>query len=242
MQCLYAFVARFFIIGWTCAHDSLGGCKAVRQSFSYFTDLTYWGISFYFLVAAVHTLAYALTSRPLLDRFPRSLQALHSLLYTTVVTFPFLVTIVYWTILYEGPWFKLEFNAWSNISQHAMNSIFALFEIVIPRTNPPLWVHIFWLVLILMGYLGVAFITLAAQGWYTYSFLDYHAVGGRGYVAAYCVGIAVGILVIFCVVWGLVWARRWITEKKLGRDGRYAKQRSRPADMEMNTITPKQPN
>ncbi|KAF4463344.1 hypothetical protein FALBO_9831 [Fusarium albosuccineum] len=232
---LYAFVTRFFIIGWTCTHDSLGGCQEVRWSFSYFTILTYWGIAFYFAVAALHTLTYALRGRPLLDSFPRPLQALHALFYSTIVTYPFLVTIVYWGVLYEGPWFPVEFSAWSNISQHGLNSLFALFEIFIPRTNPPAWVHIPWLILILALYLGLAFVTVATQHFYVYNFLDHDEVGGRGIVAAYIIGIAVGIVVIFCIVWCIIWLRRWVTENKLGMDGKFAKQ-PRNDDMEMAAV------
>jgi hypothetical protein len=152
----------------------------VGREFSYFTIITFWGIAFYFLVAAIHTFTYALRSRPLLDSFPRFLQALHSLYYTTIVTFPFIVTIVYWGILYAGPWFPIRFQAWKNVTQHALNSAFALFEIVIPRTAPPPWIHIFWNIVLLVGYVGVAFLTYADQGFYTYSFLDYEEVGGRG--------------------------------------------------------------
>lgn len=96
-----------------------------------------------------------------------------------------------------------------------------------------LWVHIVWLILILAGYLGVAFITLATQGWYTYSFLDHDEVGGRGIVAGYVFGILVGTIIVFCIVWGIVWVRRWLTEKKLGMEGKFAHQRQR-VDVEMD--------
>ncbi|KAM0441217.1 hypothetical protein ACHAPT_000523 [Fusarium lateritium] len=221
---VYAFVTRFFIIGWTCTHSSLGGCTEVRHSFSYFTILTYWGIAFYFAVAALHTLTYALRARPLLDSLPRPLQALHALFYSTIVTYPFLVTIVYWVVLYKGVWFTVTFSAWSNVSQHGLNSLFALFEILVPRTNPPEWVHIPWLILILALYLALAYITQATEGFYVYNFLDHNEVGGRGIVAAYIIGIAVGIVVIFCIVWCVIWFRRWVTETKLGLDGKFAKQ------------------
>lgn len=95
------------------------------------------------------------------------------------------------------------------------------------------WVHIVWLILLLAGYLGVAFITLATQGWYTYSFLDHDEVGGRGIVAAYVAGILVGTIIVFCIVWGIVWIRRWLTEKKLRMEGKFATQ-FRRGDVEMN--------
>ncbi|RMJ13270.1 hypothetical protein CDV36_007044 [Fusarium kuroshium] len=236
---IYAFVTRFFIIGWTCTHSEVGGCEEVRHSFSYFTILTYWGIAFYFAFAAIHTFTYALRGRPLLDSFPRPLQALHALFHSTIITYPFLVTIVYWVVLYKGEWFTITFSAWSNVSQHGLNSLFALFEIFIPRTNPPEWVHIPWLILILALYLALAYITQATEGFYVYSFLDHNDVGGRGIVAAYIIGIAVGIVVIFCIVWCIIWLRRWVTETKLGMDGKFAKQPDNANDIEMSAAANK---
>lgn len=160
------------------------------------------------------------------------MQALHSLYYTTVVTLPFLVTIVYWGVLYKGSWFKLEYDAWGNISKHGLNSAFALFELVVPRTLHPFWIHIPYLILILLGYLAVAYVTLASQGFYTYSFLDHDAVGGRGYVAAYVFGIAVGIIIIFIVVWCLIKLRVWVTETKCGMTGQFAAERQPEGDAE----------
>lgn len=110
---LYAFTTIFFILAWQGTH---GLVDENNGELSYFTSLTFWGIAFYFLFSSIHTLLYARRGYAPLDHWPRPLQALHSLLYTTVVTFPFLVTIVFWVILYDGPWFPLEFDAWSNVS------------------------------------------------------------------------------------------------------------------------------
>ncbi|RVX68720.1 hypothetical protein B0A52_07606 [Exophiala mesophila] len=167
------------------------------REFSFFTVLTFWGILFYNLFAGMHTLVYALKGRSWLDGWPRFLQALHSFLYTTVVTFPFLVTIVYWAILYSGPWFPVEFNAWSNVSRHALNALFALIEIVLPATNTPPFLHLVGLVIILLLYLALAYLTYATQGFYVYSFLNPDT--GTGRVTGYCFGIFAAILVIFLV-------------------------------------------
>jgi len=109
---LFGFVTLFFIFGW---HDSHHDSIDSRRSFSYFTNLTFWGLSFYGLFSAIHTLSYARTGRALLDSWPRALQALHSLFYTTIVVYPFIVTIVYWAILYDGPWFPSDFDAFTNV-------------------------------------------------------------------------------------------------------------------------------
>lgn len=237
-QSLYIFVVRLFIIGWECANPDYGGCKAPQDEFSYFTVLTYWGLGFYFLVAAVHTFTYARAGRPLLDRFPRILQALHALFYTTIVTFPFLVTIVYWGILYKGPWFPRTFNAWSNVSQHLVNSFLALFEVFVPRTDwrDMRWVHMLWLLVVLALYLCVAYITRATKGFYTYTFLD-PGNGGSGKVAGYVLGIAVAILVVFLIVKGLVALRMWLTEKVLKKEGKFARQPAWREDVEMHAAS-----
>ncbi|KAL1836733.1 hypothetical protein VTJ49DRAFT_4725 [Mycothermus thermophilus] len=217
---LYAFTTLIFVLAWQCARGSLG-CTASQHTFSYFTTLTYWGLAFYFLIAAIHTATYARSGKPLLDRFPRPLQALHSAFYTTIIVFPFVVTIVYWARLYSGRWYPDTYSGWSNVSQHLLNSAFALFEIVVPRTEPPPAMHMLWLIVVLALYLALAYVTYASKGFYTYNFLDPEEQGAL--VAAYVFGIAVGCLVLYAFAWGLVWLRRWVTETKLGKRGKFSK-------------------
>jgi len=193
---------------------------AARESFSYFTVLTYWGISFYFAVAAFYTFQYAKHGAPLVNRLPRPLQALYHLYYTTITCYPFLVTIIYWGVLFGGTWFKLEFDAFSNISQHALNSVFALFEIIFPRTNPPPFIHMLWLIIVLAMYCGLAYLTRAADGYYVYSFLD-PSGGHSGRVAGYIAALAIAQIIILCLVKLAIWARRWVTESKLGMMGKF---------------------
>jgi hypothetical protein len=85
----YAFFVIFFVLGWDSTH---GNSRAARQSFSYFTDLTYWGLAFYFAFAAAHTGSYAFTGRPWLERWPKVLRWMHSAYYCTVTVYPFIVT------------------------------------------------------------------------------------------------------------------------------------------------------
>jgi hypothetical protein len=183
--------------------------------------LTYWGLACYFCIAAIHTFTYARYNVALLDRFPRPLQALHAFYYTTVTVYPFLVTIVYWGLLYKNPWFPRQLEAWSNISQHLLNSAFALFEIIVPRTSPQDWIHMFWLIIVLGLYLGLAYLTHATKGFYPYSFLDV-GKNGSGLTAAYILGIAIGTIIVYLIVKGLIWLRKFVTERKLGMDGKFA--------------------
>lgn len=224
---IYAFTVLIFIIIRNLVQHHVG---TARLQFSYFTVLCYWGLAFYFLVASLHTFSYALSGgTPLLNRFPRPLQALHYLFYSTICTFPLLVTIVYWAVLYSS--FDSTFQIWSNASEHGLNSLFALFEILMTRINPPPWIHLLWLVVLLACYLGLAYLTHTTKHVYVYNFLNPapktlnaqgHNVGGVGsLVAAYVVGIAVGICILFCVVRGLIWARKWVTETKMERLGKF---------------------
>jgi hypothetical protein len=107
---LYCFLVIFITYGTQPA--------GIGRSFSFFTELTYWGIAFYALVAGFHTLVYALRGRAPLDSWPKALQALHSLFYTTIITFPPLVTIVYWALLYNGTWFGSSLDQWRDVSVH----------------------------------------------------------------------------------------------------------------------------
>lgn len=185
------------------------------MSFSYFTSLTFWGLGFYFLAAAFHTFTYASSGVALLDKFPRPLQALHSALYTTIIVYPFVVTVVFWARLYSGTWFPETFAGWSNVSQHALNSVFAMFELVVPRTDPPPAVHMLWLILVLAMYLALAYVTKASKGIYPYDFLDPKEQGA--FVAAYVFGIAVGCLLVFGLAYGAVCLRKRFTETRPGK-------------------------
>ncbi|KAI1160726.1 hypothetical protein F5B18DRAFT_496331 [Nemania serpens] len=217
---LYAFTTVFFNIGYDCAHASEGGCKTARDGFSYFTVLSYYGLAFYLFFAALHTFFYARHGRAPLDDWPRPLQALHALLYSSVTTFPLLVVIIFWGLLSLPTTLSTPFSAWGNISEHALNGVFAFVEIVLPRTNPAPWTHLPFLLLLLALYLALAYVTRATKGFYTYTFLDPGLQGPL--VAAYVFGIAVGISILFAILQGIVWLRRWITEDKLGFDGVFA--------------------
>ncbi|KAJ6008946.1 hypothetical protein N7522_003962 [Penicillium canescens] len=213
---LYIFTSIFTIWGWYGSHDER---YVIGQSFSFFTWLTYWGLGFYMLFAAIHTACYARTGRSVLfDRWPRACRVLHSLLYATITTYPFLVTIVFWVIIYSSPWYKVTFTGWQNISQHGLNSLYALLEIFLPATAPHPLIAIPFLILILLFYLCVAYITYHTEGYYPYTFLDVGNHGQKsGRVTGYCFGILAAILVIFFIVYGLIHLRRWLTHGKIKR-------------------------
>ena len=211
---VYSLVALVFNVVWQSVE-----IDTIESFFSYFTNLSYIGLCSYMCAASVQTIAYARHARrhhthagaqdsyPL-QRWPQFLQFLHMLLWSTVTTFPFIVTVVYWVLLASSESFRSAYSAWNNITVHAMNSAFALFEVLLTRAGPMPWTHVPFLILLLGGYLGVAYITFATQGFYTYSFLDPKKQGAM--LAAYIVGIAAAAVIIFGIVWCICWVRNKI--------------------------------
>lgn len=192
-----------------------------KSFFSYFTYLAYIGLCAYYCASGTQTVAYAVGWRKLgagagypLQRWPRVLQAMHVVLQATVVTFAILVTIVFWALLSDSSTFATTFNAWSDISVHALNTVFALFEIGFTNSPPVPWLTLPFCVLILVAYLGVAYITHATQGFYTYPFLDPTLQGPK--LAAYIIGILLAEIIIFCLVKVVeTWRERWAVNRGL---------------------------
>lgn len=87
---VYIFQYLFYRIAISAINDD--GLVAGR-SFSYFTNITYWGLGFYFAFAGFHTVAYALRGTVPLQKWPKALQFLHTLFYSSIVTFSFLVYV-----------------------------------------------------------------------------------------------------------------------------------------------------
>jgi hypothetical protein len=133
--------------------------------------------------------------------------------------------VVYWSLIYNG--FHTIFQVWSNVTQHALNTVFCITEIVLPRTDPLPWIHLLWLIIILCLYLGVAFITFATEHFYVYSFLDDTKKGGRGRVAGYIIGILVAAIIVFIIVRYLILLRKWVTETKLHKTGKLEHRRQK---------------
>lgn len=95
---LAVYRSLFALFGWanlisSWVYDGIKEPAEIGPEFSYFTNLTWWGITCYMTIAAIHTFVYVKNGYPWLDRWWRSLQALHSLFYTTICVFPIIVTI-----------------------------------------------------------------------------------------------------------------------------------------------------
>ena len=161
-------------------------CLTVCRFFSYFTSLSYIGLLCYFWASGVQTLSFVLSGRRQywLQQWPRPLQFLHLLLFSTISTFPVLVTVVFWALLSSPDTFSTRYSAWANISEHALNTVFAAIEILASNVAPSFprqpgsgigfpWIHLPFLIVLLACYLGVAYITSATQHFYSTSYLFY---------------------------------------------------------------------
>ncbi|KAJ7615541.1 hypothetical protein FB45DRAFT_841989 [Roridomyces roridus] len=181
---------------------------------SYFTVLSYIGLTAYYWAAAVQTFFYARYGSYPLRRWPQALQAGHVVLQSTIVSFPFITTIVFWSLLSSGDTFSTTFSAWSNISIHALNTPFALFDLLFTNVPPAPWLALPIHILFLACYLGVAYITHHTQGFYVYSFLDPQEQGAL--LAAYVIGIAAGGIILFSLSRGVaVLRQRWASRRGL---------------------------
>ena len=121
----------------------------IDEYFSFFTNITYISLAFYFLHAGFETIWYSQTGVSPLNRWWRPFQLAHTVLFTTIITFPIVVTVVFWSLLSGPSTFSSLWNAWSNISKHALNSVFSLFEIFFSAVGLQPWSHIIWIIFFL---------------------------------------------------------------------------------------------
>jgi hypothetical protein len=91
-ETVFFIMARPLLIGRKCI-PSFQDRNRYSQNSRYFTNLTYWSIGFYMAFSGLHTVIYARRGVAPLQNWPRILQLLHSLFYTTIVIYPFLVYI-----------------------------------------------------------------------------------------------------------------------------------------------------
>ena len=102
-----------------------------------------------------------------------------------------------------------------------MNSAFALFEVIVPRTDPDPWIHLPTIIIILALYLSLAFLSHAINHFYVYSFLDIPRKGSA-FVAVAIVLILVASIVVFAIIHGIIYLRKRLTESKMHCAGKFS--------------------
>jgi hypothetical protein len=86
---LYLFSTQVF----TLSHDSVHDPIAVRQHWSYFTNISLWSLGFYFLFAGCNGVVYAVSGVAPLQKWPRPFQAAYGIFYSTITVYPILVYV-----------------------------------------------------------------------------------------------------------------------------------------------------
>ena len=95
-------------------------------------------------------------------------------------------------------WPAGRFEQWVNISVHGLNSVFAVTEIVLSATAPPPVTHLGFVLLVLSGYLGLAYLTKYTQDFYVYEWMN--PAHGVPSILLHVVGYAGGMVIIFFLV------------------------------------------
>jgi len=192
--------------------------KGASEYYTFFTRMSYIAITTYLASAALNTWLFdrslrkarlALVARPSypLQTWPKPLRFLYMLLWTTVAAFPPMVTVVFWLLLAKGDATEPGYHLWSNISFHALNTVFVLVELVFSRT-PLLWTFSAFLPVIELLYFGLANIVHSTQGFFPYSFMDPAVVGKK--VPLYVAGVALAGMLSFSIMWGISRLRDWL--------------------------------
>jgi len=109
----------------------------------YYTRLSFIGITFYLLAATIHTICYwrQLRKHSDGDEYPEpyTLRSgsvwtrLQFMLYATAAVNAPVVTFIYWTFLYPYSARNPVEWSWISCSQHAVNSLIVVVEIVLGR-------------------------------------------------------------------------------------------------------------
>jgi hypothetical protein len=243
---LYSFIAIIICYAWLAHNTATISLKdvnigsytiqqsnaAIGQSFSFFTYLTFWSLGFYFLVSSVHTFVFAFRQQTWLHKWPKLLQLAHSFFYSTVTSFPFLVTIVFWGTMNSG-WPAGRFEQWMNLSVHGLNSVFAITEIVLPATAPPPVSHLSVVLLVLSVYLGLSYLTRYTQGFYVYEWMN--PAHGKASVVLHVLGYAAGMTAIFFIVRFAIVGRNMVAARLEARRDQGLREKSMRLDSGSDT-------
>ena len=185
------------------------------QAYKLFGDInfhSYLGLTAYFLFSAYHTLSYASKKRNPLSSWPKSLQLLHRILQSTVLSLPLFSTIVYiyWTLPAQPSWHTKLYQRWSVITFYMLNSVFSLCELTFSASRPRPWSHLIVVVMLLGFYLAFHSILLAARKGrvWIYTVLKFSLTINKGWKSVvHVAGILFLAIASFCIMQLLLWVK-----------------------------------
>ena len=209
----------------------INGIRTGGHAIFYYTVLSYLGLTVWFIVSAIHTLSFAVALRrykaatsktrqvgaitlptSTLERLPATLKVMHTLLTSTVPPFAIVVTAVFWKVLAGPKSLEPGAEAYSNISEHALNLAVSILDTLLSRTPMRPWWHLLSNVVIVALYLAYGTVVHAHTGFWPYSFLNEAYVGKAGKAIA-CIGIAIATVFAFLMIQFIIFLREWSAAK-----------------------------
>jgi len=165
----------------------------------YFTNLVYIALTIYLASSALYTALYRLScnrpdkSAPLLPA--PILFTLHHVLYVSLVTSHIVVLVVYWSLIYQPDIPQTAVYTWIDFSQHALNAVFIMLEVVLGRMMLR-WIDCCVVLLVPVLYAAYTWAIYGLYGQWVYRFLDWNQ--GRSTPLWYVIMLAmfVGVFVI----------------------------------------------
>lgn len=152
--------------------------------------------------------------RSLLSRsFSRPLQVCHTLLVSTISSFPLMVTVIFWSVL-SGPTSLADpYSIFANIGKHTLNYVLTMVDLVIlSRTPLRPWWHLVFLIILLALYLGIVKITYDRFHVWVYGFFNLQQFGVP-LVVMFSLLLGVFVVASFCVSQGLILLREFVAAR-----------------------------
>ncbi|SPO30109.1 uncharacterized protein UTRI_05948 [Ustilago trichophora] len=145
--------------------------------------------------------------------FSRPLQVCHTLLVSTVSSFPLVVMVIFWTILKGPAPLGDPYSAFANIGKHTLNYFLTMLDLVIlSRTPLRPWWHLVPLISFLGLYLGIVDITYKRYKIWVYGFFNVQQFGVP-LVVLFCIMLAVFAVVSFLITQLLMLIREYVAAK-----------------------------
>ncbi|KAF8878257.1 hypothetical protein CPB85DRAFT_1342836 [Mucidula mucida] len=198
---LYALVTLvlYIVFGWK------GTNEDASSFFAIFAILSYFGVIAYFLTTGVHTFLYSRGRFPLAE-WARPLQFMHVWLLSSIVSFPLIITAMYYQVFEFDPVSTIDSLCY--ISMHGINAAFSLFEVFLTNAPPGPWRLLGLNLLLILGYVGIAYITRDTKGF------------NDTFLAAYLAILFASEVIAFAVLQLIMIGRRWAMDK-LGWTNRF---------------------
>ncbi|KAJ2600914.1 hypothetical protein H4R99_003169 [Coemansia sp. RSA 1722] len=175
----------------------------MKGHFVYFTYLCYTGLLAYLAASLVHTVQVWRRGSPtLFVRMPKVLQLMHWLLFASALLYATIVSVMFWSLIYQSSDYTSTKRKWVNASVHGTNIVIMWADMILgAMVFCSHWSHPLLLCFLMALYLSLAYINEAVNGWFAYGFINYKV--HKALEIPIILGILVGTAVIYYLLYGL---------------------------------------